>query len=139
MIHETEPHLFKYYSGQSQMLSLCWMVINMHLLVGPMFSNHVVKKLLVDVVVEVFDSHLNLGRLSHIILVDLKTVEMDVSIFLGCKQLYVSKEAAKRTFSLGTGRSIGSSLFHKALGILFLGSQGTGGIWCGSPGTVEPS
>ena len=62
------------------MLPLCGMVINMHLLVGPMLSNHVVKKRLVDVVVEVFDGDLNLGWLSHVILVDLKTNRMYVYV-----------------------------------------------------------
>ena len=36
-----------------------------------MLGNHGVKKLLVDVVVEVFYGDLHLGRLSHIILVNL--------------------------------------------------------------------
>ena len=63
------------------MLPLCGMVINMHLLVWPMLSYHVVKKLLVDVVVEVFYGDLHLGRLSHIILVDLKTNRMYVKNF----------------------------------------------------------
>ena len=54
------------------MLPLRWMVEDVHLLVGPVLGDQVVKKLLVDVVVEVLDGHLNLGRLSDVIFVDLK-------------------------------------------------------------------
>ena len=54
------------------MLPLRRMVKDVHLLVGPVLSNQVVKKLLVDVIVEVLDSNLDFGRLTDVIFVDLK-------------------------------------------------------------------
>ena len=62
------------------MLPLRGMVIDVHLLVGPMLGDQVVKKLLVDVVVEVLDSDLDLGRLSDVIFVDLKKLFKSVKV-----------------------------------------------------------